>query len=60
MRLWPRRAWHPRIRQRQWLHRQRLYGYRGGPPEPDDTLTEDEFEAEQEARTHNPEPDDPG
>jgi hypothetical protein len=38
---WPRgRTWSPKIRQRQWLHKQHLYGYRDGPPEPEHDVSE--------------------
>jgi len=30
----PARTWRPRIRQRQWLNKQRLYGFRGGEDAP--------------------------
>jgi hypothetical protein len=38
---WPRgRTWSPKVRPRQWLHKQHLYGYRDGPPEPEHDISE--------------------
>lgn len=43
-----RLTWRPKIVQRQWLRKQRLYGYRTGPSEPETEITADEADEQAE------------